>query len=440
MFFASSRLGVPKPYYPMLITPSHPQKGFRPFTYLDKACRSMIIDGLWFFPDPPHPDTLAGALEQLLAFYPLLAGRIEGDRGITWGNGGGVQFDTAQSPLRTDEASTHPHVRSLFLPGLTAKAMQQGRVPLFAARLTRLADGCVLGVQCSHACADGAAFYTLMDDWGRLSRQLPVEAPCLDAEAFPRPADFTREEALRQVTEAGWAKVGLSTLLRQLGREARGITHLYAQAPLPPRDQLAAWRQEAAQRQDAPVGSYAVLAAWLLHACRRLNATPPLLSGSIVTVCNLRGRIPSLPRKYAGNAVVNLVARGFHAGMDIPEAAARLQAHLHGYLADNGHLLADYVRLNACTAGCALPRVPFDVDDANGKRPAALYINDMRRFPVYALDFGTGQPSLALPPDLPDPIRLWPSPPGSVQPLLYLGGHMARRYNRLQPARRGWWG
>ena len=123
-----------------------------------------------------------------------------------------------------------------------------------------------------------------------------------------------------------------------------------------------------------------------------------------------------------------------------PKAAARLQAHLHGYLADNGHLLADYVRLNACTAGCALPRVPFDVDDANGKRPATLYINDMRRFPVYALDFGTGQPSLALPPDLPDPIRLWPAPSGSVQPLLYLGGHMARRYNRLQPARRGWWG
>ena len=126
------------------------------------------------------------------------------------------------------------------------------------------------------------------------------------------------------------------------------------------------------------------------------------------------------------------MARGFHAGMDIPEAAARLQAHLHGYLADNGHLLADYVRLNACTAGCALPRVPFDVDDANGKRPAALYINDMRRFPVYALDFGTGQPSSVEPPDLPDPIRLWPAPSADAHPILYFGGHMAKRYNRLR--------
>ena len=38
------------------------------------------------------------------------------------------------------------------------------------------------------------------------------------------------------------------------------------------------------------------------------------------------------------------MARGFHAGMDIPEAAARLQAHLHGYLADGtGALVSEFV-------------------------------------------------------------------------------------------------
>ncbi len=411
----------------MLITPPHSQEGFRPFTYLDKACRSMIIDGLWSFHDLPHPDTLAGALEQLLMLYPLLAGHVEGDRGIAWSKGDGVQFDTVESPLRRHEIS-----RAELLPGLTVKAMKQGRAPLFAARLTRLVDGCVLGVQCSHACADGAAFYTLMDDWGRLARQLPVEAPCLDAEAFPRPADLTREEALRQVTEAGWAKVGLNTLLGQLWREARGITHLRTQAPLPPADQLVAWRQEATQRYGGLVSSYAVLAAWQLQACRKLNATPPHLPGSVVTVCNLRGRIPSLPRKYMGNAVINLVAHGFRADMDVPEAAAKLQSHLQSYLTGDGRLLTDYVRLNACATGYPLPYVPFDVDNANGKRPTTLYINDMSKFPIYALDFGTGQPSSVEPPDLPDPIRLWPAPSADAHPILYFGGHMAKRYNRLR--------
>ena len=402
-------------------------EGFRPFTYLDKACRNMMIDGLWSFHDLPHPDTLAGALEQLLTLYPLLAGHIEGDRGIAWGKDGGVRFDTVESPLRRHEIS-----RAELLPGLTVKALKQGRAPLFAARLTRLADGCVLGVQCSHACADGAAFYTLMDDWGRLARQLPVEAPCLDVEAFPRPADLTREDALRQVTEAGWAKVGLSTLLGQLWREARGITHLRAQVPLPPADQLATWRQEATQRHGGLVGSYAVLAAWLLQACRKLNATPPHLPGSVVTVCNLRGRIPSLSSKYMGNAVINLVAHGFRADMDVPEAAAKLQSHLQSYLTGDGRLLTDYVRLNACAAGYPLPYVPFDVDNANGRCPTTLYINDMSKFPIYALDFGTGQPSSVEPPDLPDPIRLWPAPSADAHPILYFGGHMAKRYNRLR--------
>ena len=72
------------------------------------------------------------------------------------------------------------------------------------------------------------------------------------------------------------------------------------------------------------------------------------------------------------------------------------------------------------------------LDNANGKRPTTLYINDMSKFPIYALDFGTGQPSSVEPPDLPDPIRLWPAPSADAQPILYFGGHMAKRYNRLR--------
>lgn len=89
-----------------------------------------------------------------------------------------------------------------------------------------------------------------------------------------------------------------------------------------------------------------------------------------------------------------------------------------------------------------LPVVSFDIAGMYARKPTVFQVNNLSRFPIYEVDFDSGKPVLAIPPDLPNPILIWPAPPWKGGIEVYFSGvlaHVARklkgRENRLQKNR-----
>lgn len=121
--------------------------------------------------------------------------------------------------------------------------------------------------------------------------------------------------------------------------------------------------------------------------CIRLEGLAPETACSHITVTDLRGRIPGLPAGFAGNAVCNLTAGPFPAGSTLFEVAASVDAMLRKMFGDDGAGLGEFTALYfAAIAG----RVPY------------------------------------LPINLPDQVKIWPSPPDRPGADLYFTGHLAR--------------
>ena len=75
-------------------------------------------------------------------------------------------------------------------------------------------------------------------------------------------------------------------------------------------------------------------------------------------------------------------------------------------------------------------------------RPTTVYVNSFSRVPIYEVDFGDEgspvRPVLAIPHDLPDPVLIWPAPPGTGGVEVFLTGRMARAAARPD-AGDPWW-
>ena len=54
------------------------------------------------------------------------------------------------------------------------------------------------------------------------------------------------------------------------------------------------------------------------------------------------------------------------------------------------------------------------------------FVTDFLKLPLYGAEFGTGAPYAVLPHDLPDQVKIWPSPPDRPGADLYFTGHLAR--------------
>jgi len=70
--------------------------------------------------------------------------------------------------------------------------------------VTRLTDGFVLGVRCSHACLDGTGFYTMVNQWSRAARGEAIELPLIDQSVIPAPSDRPPKMLKDEATTRGW--------------------------------------------------------------------------------------------------------------------------------------------------------------------------------------------------------------------------------------------
>ena len=114
-------------------------------------------------------DRIKDSLTGILEMYPSLAGRMSGDRIIC--NGAGVLFEYSSFPETSSrDISMMEITGERYGATFDVKAAMAGKSSLMSVKVSRLKDGTLLNVKCSHFCADGDAFYTMVRNWASETR------------------------------------------------------------------------------------------------------------------------------------------------------------------------------------------------------------------------------------------------------------------------------
>lgn len=412
-------------------------------TELDRANAILVVRGAWLFDRPIDPERLRDGLQRVLVHYPHLAGRPRKGRGVVFAEGG-VPFTVASQPgISCADIVAEPALAHRHADRMSALGVQFGWQPLLKVRLTRLRDGTLLTVTCSHAALDGNGFYTFVRNWSWSCSGHPFGAPVLDPSLVPPPLAVSRDELVQQAQAAGWSRLTAGQLLRvvllTLSGKLGGRCKVLTLSPA----QLRRLRTAAARAsQQTGLRTFEALSAHLTRMAVRLVGHPAATRCTQVTVLDARRHVATLPAEYAGNAAFAITSAGFTADATLGEIATSIQQGLQPYLATPSERLTHEIALVRALVQQRALYMTYDADAMHAAAPTLIYVNNFWTLPIYDLDFGEPgaalAPVLAIPHDLPDPVLIWPTPPehGGVE--VYFTGRLARAVRRL-PADHPWW-
>ncbi|MEI8091747.1 MAG: acyltransferase [bacterium] len=120
----------------------------------------------------------------------------------------GVEFQTREE--KNISIKDIPHIknpREYFASNISTKKVIAGKQAPMNINITKLKDGYVLSVQCSHACMDGQSFYRMVEHRGKLSRNQDIDLPLLDQSCISQPRTSTKEHILTSALHHGWIKL-----------------------------------------------------------------------------------------------------------------------------------------------------------------------------------------------------------------------------------------
>lgn len=401
------------------------------YSVLDSACIGMVIKGTWIFPVSLPQELLQSSLSELLNYYPMLAGRALKSVGIECSNAG-VPFTVCrEGGLTRAEAVAVKDVVDRFSSPLHLKAFRRGEAAPLSVRLTHLKDGSVLSVHCSHACMDGSAFYTMMDNWARLCRREPIASPVIMSPVFLPEKDISKESVVERAKRAGWHKVGYKELWQAAvqalpGRGKYRPVYLHFSGEF-----IQALVESFNARHGVRYGKHAILSALITKLSLHAGGIEGGRICSQISVADMRGRVPGIPRSVVGNAVFNIAAEPIFPDDSLFSTAEKIDAKLACLFSGDGREAEEFMKLYIDSIGYKIPYVPFDLAGMNGRRPTAVYINDFLKFDLYSLDFGGGRPEAVLPHDLPDQVRIWPSGTAAAGADVYFTGCLAKLIRKM---------
>jgi len=406
------------------------------FTPLDRSCAKMVIKSVWLFGGKLDVEVMRESLGRLLSFYPHVAGRIRQGSYIDINNEG-VDFSVeTRSSVTFENILRDRKALDRYSRGIDLKRASKGESPLMSVTLTEIEGGCVLSVHCAHVCMDGSTFYGMMRNWGLLARGQKIVPPVVDQSRFPHAGgSLPREQAMAKAIDMGWKPVSFSLLLTKIYQSATGVDKVRSGPINIPQALVEKARNFVASAGGRRYGDHAVLSAIVSYMLIRLSGLENDVMCSVLSVADVRGRIKSVPHEFAGNAVSNIPSPVFPAGAGLADIAAAVDESLKSMFSDP-EKMKEFVELNLYAMEYKLPLVPFDIKGMSAKRPMNIYINNFSRFPVYDIDFGHGMPFRILPNDLPDAVKIFPSPSGEGVEI-YLTGYPARYYNRIKGDKTG---
>jgi len=350
-------------------------------------------------------DVLRRSLAQVLASYPLIAGRLRKDaqgHAVVDGNDAGVTFSVFRcAGALPDYGPQHhmaDHISSFHTPIYPWQVFRPD-CPLAHINVYQFDDGgAVLGLCMVHSLIDGQSFWQFMRDWADTARGQSVPLRPMDRSQMVR----IGQEHLNEPFTKGYAQIASwGAWLRTAAR--LGWQHLFSLGKgvyRIPATTVQRWRDDAAaegQGAEKVTPSELVTAHVLKTLAPQWPRKDRYLLGMVIDLRYKRSL--RIPRFFFGNALGHRdvpyspdeLARDSLARIGIksrtsPEGLST--EDLHAYLA-----MFERARQDKAANRLMLRSIARSVD-------GGLVLNNCSHFPIYDIDFGTGKPSWH------DPVRV----------------------------------
>ena len=382
-------------------------------TSFDLFCLDMVIKGAWIYKELPEAPMLQASLDAVLQPYPQLSGRFdEKQKSVLWTG--------REEPIRLAELDRRGHSVSedmyTLVPKFNTNDFKGGKCRALEAYRIKLDDGAAIVLQGAHALMDGAAFYRIAGDWGKLTSGIPVEPMTVDQNLIPDADALTKEQTLTRVQELGWRRIGFKSLFRMLFNMVtmKLIKETYIVEVS--QDEISRMRGESSAGTNAVLCHYAV--------GRLLEKLPSRERFTLLEVADLRGRACGMPEGFCGNfsqpAIIGEFGREVTAS-DIQKAAS--------VILNDKETLSKNVQLSVSSTRYGLPYFLFDASDMNSPDPELFYVNNQIKLKACEVNFGTGMPLRAQQAMLPDMIKFWQPEAGGPVQIIY-GGYAAKIMRR----------
>ena len=382
-------------------------------TSFDLFCLDMVIKGAWIYKELPEAPMLQASLDAVLQPYPQLSGRFdEKQKSVLWTG--------REEPIRLAELDRRGHSVSedmyTLVPKFNTNDFKGGKCRALEAYRIKLDDGAAIVLQGAHALMDGAAFYRIAGDWGKLTSGIPVEPMTVDQNLIPDADALTKEQTLTRVQELGWRRIGFKSLFRMLFNMVtmKLIKETYTVEVS--QDEISRMRGESSAGTNAVLCHYAV--------GRLLEKLPSRERFTLLEVADLRGRACGMPEGFCGNfsqpAIIGEFGREVTAS-DIQKAAS--------VILNDKETLSKNVQLSVSSTRYGLPYFLFDASDMNSPDPELFYVNNQIKLKACEVNFGTGMPLRAQQAMLPDMIKFWQPEAGGPVQIIY-GGYAAKIMRR----------
>lgn len=382
-------------------------------TSFDLFSLGMTIKGAWIYNELPEASVLQASLEAVLQPYPQLLGRYdEKQKSMLWTG--------QEEPIRLVELERRGHSSSedmyKLVPKYDANGFKAGKSRALEAYRITLDDGVAIVLQGAHALMDGATFYRIAGDWGKITSGANVEAMAVNQSLIPDADALTKEQTLSRIQELGWSQIGLGSIIRMLFNMATMKLIKETVTLEVGQDEISRMREESG------AGTNAVLCQ---YACGKLlEKLPAKKKFTLLEVADLRGRACGIPEGFCGNFSQPAVIGEF--GRDV--TAADIQKAASAILNDK-EALSENVQLSVSSSRYGLPYFLFDASDMNSPDPDLFYVNNQLKMKACEINFGTGMPLRAQQAMLPDMIKFWQSEPYGPIQIIY-GGYAAKIMRR----------
>ena len=308
----------------------------------------MTIKGAWIYKELPEAPVLQTSLDAVLRPYPQLLGRYdEKQKSVLWTG--------QEEPVRLVEIERRGHSVSedmyTLVPEFNTGSFKAGKSRALEAYRITLDDGVAIVLQGAHALMDGATFYRIAGDWGKISSGIAVEAMAVDQNLIPDADALTKEQTLARVQELGWSRIGFKSIVRMLFnmftmKLIKGTYTLELS-----QDEISRMRDESGAGANTVLCHYAV--------ARLLEKLPAKERFTLLEVADLRGRACGVPDGFCGNFSQPAIIGEFDRGV----TAADIQKAASAVLNDK-EALSENVQLSVSSTRYGLPYFLFDAGDA----------------------------------------------------------------------------
>ena len=399
---------------------------------LDHSCYPMVIRETWIFNVQLDVNIMKTGLKKLLNYYPHLTGRMKDKNSIHFTNDGVLFTDSDESDLTINDVYKMGNLIKHFTSKITPSKIKRGIDPPMSIKITKLKNGYVLGIQCSHMLMDGDSFYTMVYNWGKICKKEDFKLPLLDQSLIPAPENLTKDQVLKTAYEHGWKKIPKLSLLRLLPKFISGILKERSKAFYISPTSLKLLKEKVSTDNAFNYSTNTALSAFITKMCMKLFEHDEKTKCKQVTVANIRNRLEGIPLKFVGNASTFITTPTFLASASVDEIAKIIHQTLEPIRQTPSKKVKEIMTMSMNLMHHKLLVFPFDFTELHSKKPIVTHINNFSGLPIYDIDFGSGKPVSAIPHDLGDQVLIWPAHPNKGGIEIYFAGMPARRIRKLK--------